>query len=79
MGFLALVNAYGMRVSLSITITEMVRPINKTEDDSNSHHFCPDFDNKQVPANVTFDDSKFPWSEYQQVSLIFLFSYLLAS
>lgn len=31
MGFFAIVNAYTMRVSLSLAITEMVIPINATE------------------------------------------------
>lgn len=31
MGFMAIVNAYTMRVSLSVAITEMVLPLNTTE------------------------------------------------
>lgn len=36
MGFLAIVNAYTMRISLSVAITEMVLPLN------NSDHHDPD-------------------------------------
>lgn len=40
MGFLAVVNAYLMRVVLSVAITEMVMPLNKTIHDSSDT--CPD-------------------------------------
>lgn len=41
MGFLALVNAYTMRITLSVAITEMVIRVNNTHEDSDT---CPDLD-----------------------------------
>lgn len=42
MGFLALVNAYTMRITLSVAITEMVVRVNNTDhEDLNT---CPDLD-----------------------------------
>ena len=40
MGFLAVVNAYTMRISLSVAITEMVMPMNKSAYDTLDS--CPD-------------------------------------
>lgn len=39
MGFFALVNAYTMRITLSVAITEMVIRVNNTHEDSDT---CPD-------------------------------------
>lgn len=39
MGFLALVNAYTMRITLSVAITEMVKRVNNTHEDLDT---CPD-------------------------------------
>jgi ACS family sodium-dependent inorganic phosphate cotransporter len=67
MGFLALVMAYGMRVSLSITITEMVKPINRsyvTLDDS-----CP-IDETDASSNKTNNiGGTYEWNEYTQVNI----------
>lgn len=41
MGFLALVNAYTMRITLSVAITEMVKRVNNTHEDLDT---CPDLD-----------------------------------
>ena len=64
MGFLALMNAYSMRACLSITIVEMVAPMNHTQQ-SNKEDTCP------VKFN---NDSSFPtakgryyWTESEQV------------
>ncbi|XP_011506276.1 PREDICTED: sialin-like [Ceratosolen solmsi marchali] len=64
MGFLALVMAYGMRVSLSITITEMVKPIIRS--DASSDDSCPVYDtdvsiNKSRSIGDTYE-----WDEYTQ-------------
>lgn len=37
MGFLAIVNAYAMRVSLSIAITEMVTSTNSSDDEADDY------------------------------------------
>ncbi|KAJ8682771.1 hypothetical protein QAD02_018563 [Eretmocerus hayati] len=62
MGFLALVNAYAMRVCLSITITEMTAPLNKSEHLDNT---CPvqpsDKSGGKVSGNGTFQ-----WDEETQ-------------
>ncbi|XP_011506275.1 PREDICTED: putative inorganic phosphate cotransporter [Ceratosolen solmsi marchali] len=65
MGFLALFNAYAMRICLSIAITEMVVPLNITEefiDDT-----CSDLSIKQS-NNFTaiVKDGTYEWSEYTQ-------------
>lgn len=51
MGFLALFNAYTMRVCLSITITEMVIP--KEDNSTNPDHTCPDPEIEQKSKNQT--------------------------
>ncbi|KAG5866032.1 hypothetical protein JTB14_029840 [Gonioctena quinquepunctata] len=63
MGFLAVVNAYTMRVSLSIAITEMVAPKNTTE------FFDPDacpVTGFQNSASVTNRDILYDWDETTQ-------------
>lgn len=77
MGFLALFNAYAMRICLSIAITEMVVPLNITEefiDDT-----CSELANKQL-SNVTTAHGSgiYDWSEYTQVrepAIVYTFSY----
>ncbi|CAH0564298.1 unnamed protein product [Brassicogethes aeneus] len=76
MGFLAIVNAYTMRVSLSIAITEMVVPSssNQTyEDDS-----CP-ADPSGSPAAVTNTDKLYDWDEQTQGLILgsFYWGYLI--
>ena len=66
MGFLALFNAYAMRICLSIAITEMVVPLNITEefiDDT-----CSNLASETL-TNVTtvFSRGTYEWSEYTQV------------
>lgn len=65
MGFLALVMAYGMRVSLSITITEMVKHIDRNVTiDENT---CPK-DESNRPHNTTDTGAgTYDWDEYTQV------------
>lgn len=74
MGFLALFNAYAMRVCLSIAVTRMVVPINETKeylDDT-----CPTFED-ETPANSTaFRGGTFEWSEYTQVNLRKQYTYI---
>ncbi|KAL7294275.1 hypothetical protein TKK_0012290 [Trichogramma kaykai] len=64
MGFLALVMAYGMRVSLSIAITEMtIKPENNKKlpiDDT-----CP-MDDELPHTNVTSSSGTYNWDEYTQ-------------
>lgn len=43
MGFFALVNAYTMRITLSVAITEMVIRVNNTHEDLDT---CPDLDSE---------------------------------
>lgn len=62
MGFLALMNAYTMRICLSITITEMTIPINHNFTDSS----CPN-DNKQQGNNISITD-RYNWDEPTQVN-----------
>ena len=65
MGFLALVMAYGMRVSLSVAITIMAKPINLTH--ISKDETCP-IDGISVPNNVTtLDEGTYEWDEYTQV------------
>jgi ACS family sodium-dependent inorganic phosphate cotransporter len=68
MGFLALFNAYAMRICLSIAITEMVVPLKITEefiDDT-----CSDLAIKQS-NNLTMisRNGTYEWSEYTQVNI----------
>lgn len=49
MGFFAIVNAYTMRTSLSVAITEMVLPSNSSEVDPNA---CP-ADSSNSSSTVT--------------------------
>ncbi|CAG9812519.1 unnamed protein product [Phaedon cochleariae] len=64
MGFLAILNAYTMRVSLSIAITEMVTP------ESSKEIFDPDAclatGNKTSTATVTNTDILYDWDETTQ-------------
>ncbi|XP_019869672.2 putative inorganic phosphate cotransporter isoform X5 [Aethina tumida] len=63
MGFLAIVNAYTMRVSLSIAITEMVAASNSTEiDDPDA---CP-ADDSGSSGSVTNADKLYDWDEQTQ-------------
>lgn len=65
MGFLGLFNAYAMRICLSIAITEMVVPLNITEefiDDT-----CSELANKQLSNVTTVHGGTYEWSEYTQV------------
>lgn len=63
MGFLAILNAYTMRICLSITITEMTIPIHHNY--SNDTERCPkiDVDEKQE-IDIT---NRYDWDEHTQV------------
>ncbi|XP_063916931.1 sialin-like isoform X1 [Zophobas morio] len=62
MGFLAIVNAYTMRVTLSVAITEMVEPSNGT-----THH-DPNACSGSLSnsSTVTNPDKLYPWTSTQQ-------------
>ena len=67
MAFLALFNAYAMRICLSIAITEMVVPLNITEeliDDT-----CTNLIKEPYSNNTAIDSHRgtYEWSEYTQV------------
>lgn len=62
MGFLAILNAYTMRVCLSITITEMTKPIEHNYTDDT----CPSVNNKTSSDNSNYDD-RYDWDERTQV------------
>lgn len=51
MGFLALVNAYTMRITLSVAITQMVVRVNNTQEDIDT---CPDLDAETGSGVSTF-------------------------
>jgi MFS transporter, ACS family, solute carrier family 17 (sodium-dependent inorganic phosphate cotransporter), other len=63
MGFLAIVNAYTMRICLSVAITEMVRKQNSTGDDGVKGDTCPVPDSDGSGSNSGGD---FEWSESLQ-------------
>lgn len=66
MGFFAVVNAYTMRISLSVAITEMVIPINSTDyDNPDSCPFPSDHGNNSNAVTVNF-------SHYVLFNLLFL-------
>ena len=68
MAFAALFNLYAMRICLSIAITEMVVPLNVTEeliDDTCSHLSSPQLENVTRVA----DSGNYDWSEYTQVRI----------
>lgn len=68
MGFLALVMAYGMRVSLSITITEMVKHVDKNV--TIDEETCPK-DENSGPKNTTGTGAgTYDWDEETQVKSI---------
>ncbi|XP_033335730.1 putative inorganic phosphate cotransporter isoform X1 [Megalopta genalis] len=70
MGFLALFNAYTMRVCLSITITEMVQQENTTDNaDADS---CPIMEEDQVHANQTkpSDAMVYNWDPVTQGAIL---------
>ena len=56
MGFLALVNAYTMRITLSVAITEMVVRVNNSG--GHEDNTCPDLSAEQG-SNVSYQN-KFP-------------------
>ncbi|KAL0099190.1 hypothetical protein PUN28_020042 [Cardiocondyla obscurior] len=60
MGFLAILNAYTMRICLSITITEMTNPINHTFTDDT----CPA--QAKNSTKETDDVERYDWDEYTQ-------------
>ncbi|KAG4078473.1 hypothetical protein HA402_009185 [Bradysia odoriphaga] len=62
MGFLALVNAYTMRITLSVAITEMVVRVNNTEHEDNT---CPDFGNEGGGSGSTHSGT-YEWSQELQ-------------
>lgn len=63
MGFLAVVNAYTMRICLNLAITEMVIKKESGVDDDDKPKYC-------IPANVTGTEKpslgEYDWSEEMQ-------------
>ncbi|KAF2903420.1 hypothetical protein ILUMI_02773 [Ignelater luminosus] len=65
MGFLAVVNAYLMRVVLSVAITEMVMPLNKSIHDSSDT--CPDPElTGTSKVGVASSERVYDWDEHTQ-------------
>jgi ACS family sodium-dependent inorganic phosphate cotransporter len=64
MGFLAIVNAYTMRVSLSVAITEMVAPSNSTQ--SYDPDACVVEGGDNSTSTVTNPDRLYDWDETTQ-------------
>nr|XP_012144752.1 PREDICTED: putative inorganic phosphate cotransporter isoform X2 [Megachile rotundata] len=64
MGFLALFNAYAMRVCLSITITEMVIP--HAEPAEHDDHTCDDMEQHQSNSTVTHPSQRYDWDQMTQ-------------
>lgn len=63
MGFLAIVNAYTMRICLNVAITEMVKKKPYDDSDGSKGQFC------EVSGNSTssdLDGGDFEWSENLQ-------------
>lgn len=68
MGFLALFNAYTMRVCLSITIIEMAIPINKTmQDVLNDTDICPSDEEQETTLSSSNNMERYDWNESLQV------------
>lgn len=63
MGFLAILNAYTMRVCLSITITEMAYPIHVNYTDDS----CPYNTTDNKNENDAKDAQRYDWDEHTQV------------
>lgn len=73
MCFLALFNAYAMRVCLSIAITRMVVPVNVPEDEV-LDDTCASLDSgPSTPVNETATGGTYEWSEYTQVRSFVIF------
>ncbi|KAJ6646401.1 putative inorganic phosphate cotransporter [Pseudolycoriella hygida] len=62
MGFLALVNAYTMRITLSVAITEMVVKVNNTHHED--LHTCPDLDSQNATGST--HSGTYEWSQELQ-------------
>lgn len=63
MGFLAIVNAYTMRICLNVAITEMVKKIPPPSDNSTKGQFCP-IEGGESGGSLGGGD--FEWSETLQ-------------
>ncbi|KAJ8959237.1 hypothetical protein NQ318_022500 [Aromia moschata] len=64
MGFLAVVNAYTMRVILSVAITEMVAPKKLTHYDSQTCDLV--FENSTKSVSKIFSSKIYPWTSRQE-------------
>ncbi|XP_060521750.1 putative inorganic phosphate cotransporter [Cylas formicarius] len=65
MGFLAVVNAYTMRVVLSVAITEMVQPI-EHHDKIDSHSCISDWEGNITTIHSVRSTNLYPWTSRQQ-------------
>lgn len=62
MGFLAIVNAYTMRICLNVAITEMVKKIPPPSENSTKGQFCP----AHASESAEGAGGDFEWSETLQ-------------
>ncbi|XP_066254814.1 putative inorganic phosphate cotransporter [Euwallacea similis] len=79
MGFLAILNAYSMRVSLSIAITEMVRSSNSSSDNKYEDYCKVGNSNSSDNNAVTNPDILYDWDETTQGLILsaFYWGYLI--
>lgn len=62
MGFLAIVNAYTMRICLNVAITEIVKKVNQSDYEGD---FCP-IEEDDLGGGNTSGGGQFEWSEQLQ-------------
>ncbi|XP_046434551.1 putative inorganic phosphate cotransporter isoform X2 [Neodiprion fabricii] len=78
MGFLAVTNAYTMRICLSLAITEMVSTSATSANDTSLDDTCPDLDSS-TSSNSSSSSGTFEWSEYTQGIILssFFWGYII--
>lgn len=65
MGSLAVVNAYAMRICLSIAITQMVKPQENSSNSTVLDKTCP---SSESTSSISSGTGTYEWDEYTQVS-----------